>query len=185
MYYNKYLNENGIEERQIFFSYERVFDADDYLNWLEARDRLSLSELSHMESITERQHQFFKNEYYPYEWHEHTDKYCRDQDGRRIRKSAIPSLAFTHFPKQLIDIIASFAFGCNENGSTNSDGFGTYMESIYEAKTFRSICKSIHAMFPNQRIAEMYCMSSYAGSLSTITNIIIKHYHNHISIIRT
>ena len=163
LHYNNYLNEKGIEERHIFCSYERVFNADDYLEWLAARDKMSLRELSNMERITERQFSYFVNEFYPYRWDEHTDKYCRDQDGHRIRKVALPSLAFTQFPKQLIDVIASFVFGCDENGSTNLDGFGTYMETIYESKTFRSICKSIHTMFPNQRIAEMYCMSNYAG----------------------
>jgi len=40
MRYNQYLNEKGIEDRHIFCSYERVFNADDYFDWLVARDKM-------------------------------------------------------------------------------------------------------------------------------------------------
>ena len=160
-YFSMYLKEKGIESSQLMFSYEKIFNADDYFDWLDEKGKMSLSELNTMESITAGQFRHFVNNFYPFQWNDRMHKYSTTDELGRYTGIVRASLAFSHFPKQLIDVIASFVFGSDENGRTNSSGFGTYFETFQDAKSFRIICKSIHSFFPQQRIAEMYCMNTY------------------------
>ena len=159
-YFNQYIEEKGIEYHQLMLN-ERIFSADDYFDWLDEKGKMSLSSLNTMESTTDRQLEHFVHTFYPFQWYSRMHKYSTIDENGRYTGIVAASLAFTHFPKALIDIVASFVFGTDENGHTNSCGFGTYFETFHDAKCFRAICKSIHSLFPQQRVAEMYCLSTY------------------------